>query len=71
MSMLGHFVSTLKRFVVKTPQIQTVRYRYHEERREKGYTRRFGYQNKLARSGLIPHYSGKDAPKLKEFPTYK
>lgn len=71
MSMLGNFVSTLKRFVVKTPQIQPVRYRYHEEQRAKGYARRCGYYDKLARSGLLPHYSGKGARKLKELPTYK
>lgn len=69
--MLGKFVSTLTRFVVKTPQIQPVRYRYHEELRAKGYTRRFGHVDKFARSGLIPHYSGKGARKLKELPTYK
>lgn len=71
MSMLGNFVSTLTRFVVRTPQIQPVRYRYHEELREKGYARRFGYTDKLARSGVIPHYSGKGASKLEELPTYK
>lgn len=69
--MWGNFVSTLTRFVVKIPQIQPVRYRYHEEFREKGYTRRLGFHDKLARRGTLPHYSGKDAPKLKELPTYK
>lgn len=69
--MLGNFVSTLTRMVAKIPQIQPVRYRYHEEIRKKGYTRRLGYRDLLARSGLIPHYSGKNASKLKELPVYK
>lgn len=69
--MLGNFVASLTRFVAKTPQIQPVRFRYHEECRAKGYTRRFGYEDRLARSGLLPHYSGKEARRIKELPVYK
>lgn len=66
MSMFSGFVSTLRQFVVKTPQIQPVRYRYFAEK--KPYIRRYGYEDKLARSGLIPHIG--DRP-IKEFPQYK
>lgn len=66
MSMFTNFVSTLRQFVVKTPQIQPVRYRYHAEKKE--YIRRYGYEDKLARSGLLAHY-GED--RIKPFPQYK
>lgn len=71
--MFSNFTSTLRRFAVKTPQIQPVRFRYHEERRESQNSkiRRYGYVDHLARSGLMPHYSGKDATKINQFPTYK
>lgn len=66
MSMFNNFISTLKQFVVKTPQIQTVRYRYHAEK--KPFIRRFGYVDRLERRGLLPHY-GED--RIKPFPEYK
>lgn len=66
MSMFNNFVSTLRQFVVKTPQIQPVRYRYHAEKKK--YIRRYGYEDHLARSGLLPHYGDE---KVKPFPEYK
>lgn len=69
--MFSNFVSSLKQFVAKTPQIQPVRFRYHAEQRAKGYKRRYGYEDRLARSGLLPHYSAKEVPKLEPLPIYK
>lgn len=66
MSMFNNFVSTLRQFAVKTPQIQPVRYRYHAEKKK--YIRRYGYEDHLARSGLLPHYGDE---KVKPFPEYK
>lgn len=66
MSMFGNFVSTLRQFVVKTPQIQPVRYRYWADKPK--YIRRYGYEDKLDRRGLLPHY-GDD--KVHSLPVYK
>lgn len=66
MSMFNAFISTLRQILVKTPQIQPVRHRYFKK--ERGYIRRYGYTDKLGRSGLLPHYG--DHP-IKELPTYK
>lgn len=64
--MFSNFASTLRQFVVKTPQIQPVRYRYHAEKKQ--YIRRYGYNDTLGRSGLLPHY-GND--RVIQFPEYK
>lgn len=66
MSMFSSFVSTLRQFVVKTPQIQQVRYRYYAEK--KPYIRRYGYEDNLARSGLLPHYGDQ---RIVQFPIYR
>lgn len=65
MSMFSGLMSTLRQFVVKTPQIQPVRYRYYAEK--KPYIRRYGYEDKLGRSGLIPHYGDKRVIQLPEY----
>lgn len=64
--MFSGFVSTLRQFVVKTPQIQPVRYRYFTEKRK--YIKRYGYEDTLARGGLLPHYGDK---RITPFPEYK
>lgn len=66
MSMFGGFVSTLRQFVVKTPQIQPVRFRYYAEK--KPFVRRYGYEDNLARRGLLPHYGDE---RVVPFPLYK
>lgn len=66
MSMFSNFVSTLRQFVVKTPQIQSVRYRYHAEKPT--YIRRYGYKDQVKRSGLLAHY-GDEA--IRSIPLYK
>lgn len=66
MSMFSSFVSTLRQFVVKTPQIQPVRFRYHAEKPK--YIRRYGYKDSLSRRGLLPHY-GDEA--IRAIPFYK
>lgn len=40
--------------MVKTPQIQPVRYRYHAEK--PSYIRRHGYKDMVKRRGLLAHY---------------
>lgn len=71
--MFGSLILSLTRFAVKTPQIQPVRYKYHAEKvaNKDKWVRRYGYKDPLKRSGLLPHYSGKEAQKIKELPTYK
>lgn len=66
MSMFSNFVSTLRQFVVKTPQIQPVRYRYHAEK--KTYIRRHGYNDLVERRGLLAHH-GDEA--VNSIPLYK
>lgn len=66
MSMFTNFVSTLRQFVVKTPQIQAVRYRYHAEKPT--YIRRHGYKDYVNRRGLLAHH-GEDA--IQSIPLYK
>lgn len=66
MSMFTNFVSTLRQFVVKTPQIQPVRFRYHAEKPK--LIRRYGYKDMSARRGLLAHY-GEDA--VRAMPLYK
>lgn len=66
MSMFTSFVSTLRQFVVKTPQIQPVRYRYHAEKPK--YIRRYGYKDYVERRGLLAHY-GDEA--VQAMPLYK
>lgn len=64
--MFSGFISNLRQFVVKTPQIQPVRYRYHDTK--KPYIRRHGYFDQVARSGLLPHTGDK---RVRELPQYK
>lgn len=66
MSMFSSFVSTLRQFIVKTPQIQPVRYRYYAEK--KPYIRRYGYEDSLDRRGLLPHYGDQ---RIRQLPLYK
>lgn len=70
MSLFSSFVSSLKQIVAKTPQIQPVRYRYHAEKRANPYIRRYGYVDKLARSGLLPHVGACTRGKI-PMPEYK
>lgn len=64
--MFSSFVSTFRQFVVKTPQIQSVRYRYHAEKPT--YIRRHGYKDLVHRSGLLAHEG--DAA-VNSIPVYK
>ncbi|XP_050302193.1 39S ribosomal protein L51, mitochondrial [Anthonomus grandis grandis] len=66
--------STLTKTIVQTlqvytPQITTVRFRYHSEKIAKGpLVRRYGYKDGLDRKGLLPR--PKDAERL-PMPIYK
>lgn len=64
--MFSNFVSSLRQFVVKTPQIQPVRYRYHAEKQR--FIRRHGYKDMVERRGLLAHY-GDEA--ITSTPLYK
>lgn len=72
--MFTNFVTTLRQFVIKSPQIQPIRnfghspvqYRYWTEKRD--YIRRYGYDDKLKREGLLAHYGDK---RILCFPQYK
>lgn len=66
MSMFTNFVSTLRQFVVKTPQIQPVRYRYYAEKPT--YIRRYGYKDWVERRGLLAHYGDES---IGSMPVYK
>lgn len=48
------------------PQVEAKRFRYWKDLREKGYQRRFGWEDKLPR-GLLPRIEGK---KLNSMPIY-
>lgn len=51
------------------PQIQSVRFRYHEDKLKKGkLLRRFGYEEKITTEGFLPHY-GED--RIRTMPIYK
>lgn len=66
MSLFGNFISSLRQFVVRTPQIQPVRHRYWAEKKQ--YIRRYGYEDNLARRGLLPHYGDQ---RVMQLPLYK
>lgn len=57
MSPFGNLITKLQHFVPKLPQVSTVRFRYHAELRAKPMIRRYGYKDKLALEGLLPHKS--------------
>lgn len=64
--MFTNFISTLRQFAVKTPQIQQVRHRYWSEK--KPSIRRYGFNDNLVRGGLLPHYGDE---KVGSLPIYK
>lgn len=59
MNYLRTITSTLKLAAPPTPQVCTVRYRYHADkvkaRAEGKLIKRFGYKEKILTSGLLPH----------------
>lgn len=54
--------------IAKTPQVTSVRYRYHAERRAAPIIKRYGYDDKVAREGVLPH---KDNGRKIPMPEYK
>lgn len=52
-----------------TPQLQTVRYRYHAEKLARGpLVRRHGYKETILTEGILPH---KDTGKAVPMPEYR
>lgn len=64
--MFGGLLSNFRQLVIKTPQIQPVRFRYYAAKKE--YIRRHGYVDKYAQGGLIPHTGER---RVYQLPVYK
>lgn len=69
MSWLRNLVISIRLPVPSTPQLQTVRYRYHADKIARGpLLRRYGYEESILTEGLLPH---KDNGRKLPMPEYR